>query len=176
MSRELIDTETGEILTLDKGGRIQTTFKITTNGYYGVDCKLIEDCVTADSLKHSISFIDSASVFSNIVYDSQYVVDLVTTNNLTPNEAKLIDFLVSKVTKWNFVFTSASELSNVAVKSRRTLSNLESKGLLKIDHVDKPFKGDRVIRINPVLCFDGWDLIRESKIKDWYSPINLLKK
>lgn len=175
MSRELIDPETGEILTLEKG-RIQTTFKITTNGYYGVDCKPIEDCVTADSLKHSISFIDSASTFSSTEYNSQYVVDLVTTNNITPNEAKLIDFLVNKVTKWNFVFTSASELSNVVAKSRRTLSNLVEKGLLKIDHEDKPFKGDRVIRINPVVCFNGWDLIRESKIKEWYLPSNLVRK
>lgn len=176
MSRELIDTETGEILTLDKGGRIQTSFKIATNGYYGVDCKLIEDCVTADSLKHSISFIDSASVFSNTDYDSQYVVDLVTTNNITPSEAKLLDFLVSNVSKWNFVFTNTTELDKIDTMSRRRLSSLADKGLVKVDHTDKPFKGDRVIRINPVVCFDGWDLIRESKIKDWYSHSNLVRK
>lgn len=175
MSRELIDPETGEILTLEKG-RIQTTFKITTNGYYGVDCKPIEDCVTADSLKHSISFIDSASAFSSTEYDSQYVIDLVTTNNITPSEAKLLDFLVNNITKWNFVFTNTTELSGVVSKARRTLSDLVDKGLLKIDHVDKPFKGDRVLRINPVVCFNGWDMIRESKIKDWYSPSKLVRK
>lgn len=175
MSRELIDPETGEILTLEKG-RIKTTFKVTTNGYYGVDCKLIEDCVTTDSLKHSISFIDSTSTFSATEYDTQYVVDLVTTNNITPSEAKLLDFLVNNVTKWNFVFTNTTELSNAVNKSRRALSNLVDKGLLKIDHVDKPFKGDRVIRINPIVCFSGWNMVRESKIKDWYLPSNLVRK
>ena len=106
MSRELIDTETGEILTLDKGGRIQTTIQDTTMVLW---CVATNSVTLTSSLKHSISFIDSASVFSNIVYDSQYVVDLVTTNNITPSEAKLLDFLVSNVSKWNFVFTNTAD-------------------------------------------------------------------
>ena len=59
------------------------------------------------------------------------------------------------------------ELEGKAPNPRRAIAALVDKGLIRVLHKDKPFRGNRVFRIHPAIAWKGGYFFRNNTLNNW---------
>lgn len=165
----LVDINTGEIVDTTtpsrRKGRAASTRKAV-----GLDTKYPCDCVTVDSLLDALYNLDSCLHYKPLV-DHAYLTDAIVQKMLTINEVALLNFLCMHLVGWNYWIGNVVSLQELVTKAHvaRTLRELEAKNALRVMHRDKPFRGDMVIKVHPVIGFRGDTSFRQMCLSSWYS-------
>jgi hypothetical protein len=137
--------------------------------YIGVDTKYPKDCITADSLLAATSVID-AYVKDKAVVSSHVLLECVVQGLLTPQEAKLLKYIITNCTAWNIYIGSTKDLTTSGIQEKnltRLLTSM-SPNILRIRERNKPQRGDIVIEFSPFYGWRGDNELRTGALNNWY--------
>lgn len=166
---EFINMATGEIVdTTTPRSKAKVP---STRQAIGVDTKYPRDCLTPEHLAEALKNID-AYVEGGIVVDYLYITDSLVAGLFTQKEVALTQYLAQNICGWNYWMGSVEDLTPVVGVSyvSSTITSLTKKGALFVLHKDKPWRGKRVILVNPRIAFRGANMFRNGAVEDWYHP------
>lgn len=162
---EYIDMETGEILDSKASSSFRTT---SVKRYIGMETKWPSECLTADHLIESLSQLDHY-VTSKATVDYELLNEHLMLKYLTQEEWSMLHWLCQNLSGWNYWIGDVSDLDKAphVSRARRAITALTEKGLLRIMHKDKPFRGNRVFRIHPAMAWRGGHFFRNTILERW---------
>lgn len=146
----LIDDLTGEIVETKKPKGKKSHYK----KYIGIETKWPSECKTQDHLIESLENIDPY-IKNKPLINSKYLLACAV-SHYTKRQIKLITFLAENITAWNYYIGSIKHLSE-CIESKHlaeVLKSLEGT-ILSVSYRNIPFRGDIVIRVNPLLSWRG---------------------
>jgi hypothetical protein len=161
-----IDTDTGEEVELDqikKNKRKVTSF----DKYVGLDTKFPYDCVTTDSLEDTLKVMD-AYYTNKPRINFEYLMDSVVGGFIVKSELAMLRFVSTRLSGWNIYIGSLKELTACGTDSANMAKLLKSSKNVRIVSRDKPFKGDIVLEVNPLVAWKGDTEYQQSRLKTWY--------
>ncbi len=137
--------------------------------YIGVDTKYPRDCITPDSLLDAVSVIDGY-VNSKVVLSSHVLLECVVQGLLTPQEVKLLKYIITNCTAWNIYIGSTKDLtlSGIPEKNLTRLIGAMTPNIIRVRERNKPQRGDIVIEFSPFYGWKGDNEIRTSALSKWY--------
>lgn len=162
----VFDTQTGELLYHKKPKAVKVG---SFDKYVGLDTKYPQECVTKDSLVECLSVMDGY-INDKPYLTSHNLLDALNQDLLTPLQLKLITHIVLNLTGWNIYIGTVKDLCSCGITEAnisRLIKGLDP-NVLKVNHRNKPFRGDIVIEVNPTYGWKGDVRYREMKIASWY--------
>lgn len=149
----------------------KTSYSVRTTSmtrYIGMDTKWPSECLTVDHLIESLSQLDHY-VTSKVTIDYQLLNEHLMLKYLTQEEWSMLHWLCQNLSGWNYWIGDVSELENAphVSRARRAITALVEKGLVRIMHKDKPFRGNRVFRIHPAMAWRGGYFFRNEATNQW---------
>ena len=164
----VIDDTTGEFYSVGDGKR--PVKHGSGDKLIGIETKWPRQCLTADSFYDTISCIDGyVDNKPNINHD--YLLKSVSHGYMTPQEARLVDWLAVRLTGWNRwygLITECADGSGIRQDNfARTLKRL-SPANIRVVFRDKPDRGDLVIDVHPYMAWKGDRRWQDYMIGRWY--------
>lgn len=158
-------SDTGEVIK-GRGSK-----KVVYTKYIGEETRHLNLCTTEDQLKESLSQIDPYHTNPTMI-DYSYIIDLQRTGGLTQKEALFLEDLCLSISGWNYIYTNKRKTEALGMDSKslpRALQSLTSCRSIDILYKDIPYKGDYVIRVNPIIAWKGNKYLRDMAVSGWYS-------
>ena len=158
--------ETGEIVDTSSPPAHKTLRTTSITKYVGIETKWPSECLTVDHLMESLSQIDHY-VHNKPKVDYLLLNEHLLQKSLTQEEWVMLQWLCHNLSGWNYWIGDVSALDQVP-RPRRAIAALIEKGLIRLLHKDKPFRGNRVFLVHPVVAWKGGYFYQNNAVQRWY--------
>ena len=164
---KFICVETGEVVDLHelKKGKKQV---VSFSKAVGVDVKFPYECITTDSLHSTLDVMD-AYYKNKPKINFEYLLDSVTSGYITRSELSLLRVVADNLSGWDIYIGSLKQLGTCGITPTNLAKAVKVSKNLRVLSRDKPFKGDIVLEVNPLVAWKGDTEYQQSRIKTWYS-------